>query len=416
MNTKNGLLIHYGLRRTGYRLLENKPRRVAMAQRGAILPLVAVGIGALLAVAGLALDMGHGYLNKTRLQSALDASALSGAKTLDETTNTALATTAAQTAFTLNAGASGNTELQSIGIGNVSVEFSESLNPFVPGGANPRFVRVGVNSADFASPSWLLQIVGVANVSVGARAVAGPSPELICPEILPIAPCGTGGPATNYGYTVGQEVIMKTGSGNNGWDVGPGNYQNIDLGCGSGGGGSCIRNNMAGGYTGCATAGESVPTKPGNNVGPNAQGLNTRFNCPAPGCGPADTATYKPDVVIDAGGSGYPDTYSQYMTDRATPNWDISTPTAQFDPPRRVVTVPVVDCTGTVNGSGSVNVLGLACMFLTRPANHNGDQEIYGEFLGTSCIGQGSVPSANPVIGLGPHTIILYKDFGAADS
>ncbi|MGZ8160538.1 MAG: Tad domain-containing protein [Methylobacter sp.] len=408
MKTKNKLFIHYGLRHTGY-------RHVAVGQRGAILPMVALGMGALLAMAGLALDMGHGYLNKTRLQNALDAAALSGAKTLDETTDTAKATTAAQTAFTINANDAGNAELQHITIGNVTVEFSDTLNPF-GGGANPRFVRVGVDSANFARPSWLLQVVGVADIPVGARAVAGPSPDLICPEILPIAPCGTGGPETNYGYEVGQEVIMKTGSGNKDWDVGPGNYQNVDLGCGSGGGGSCIRDNMAGGYTGCATAGESIPTKPGNNVGPNAQGLNTRFDCPAPGCGPVDTTTYKPDVVIDAGGSGYPDTYSQYMTDRTTPAWDIPTPTAQYEPPRRVVTVPVVDCTGTVNGSGSVNVLGLACMFLTRPANHNGDQEIYGEFLGTSCIGQGSVPNPNPVIGPGPHTIILYKDFGVADS
>ncbi|MFZ2406414.1 MAG: Tad domain-containing protein, partial [Methylobacter sp.] len=156
MKTKNKLFILYGLRRTGY-------RHVAAGQRGAILPLVALGMGALLAMAGLALDMGHGYLNKTRLQNALDAAALSGAKTLDETTDTAKATTAAQTAFTMNANDAGNTELQDIAIGNVTVEFSSTLNLFEDGlgGANPRFVRVGVDSANFARPSWLLQVVGV---------------------------------------------------------------------------------------------------------------------------------------------------------------------------------------------------------------------------------------------------------------
>ncbi len=414
MNTKNGLLIHYGLRHTGYRLLESKPHRVAMAQRGAILPLVAVGIGALLAVAGLALDMGHGYLNKTRLQSALDASALSGAKTLDETTNIGMATTSAQTAFTLNAGASGNAELGSIGIGNVSIEFSESLNPFVPGGANPRFIRVGVSAANFSSPSWLLQTVGIANVSVGARAVAGPSPMLICPEILPVAPCGTGGPATNYGYTVGQEVQLKFDASNKS-PIGPGNFGNVDVGCGSGG--SCIRDSMAGAYKGCAKLGDTIPTKPGNNVGPNAQGLNTRFNCPSPGCGGVDTSVYKPDVIIDAGNSGYPDTYSQYTADRASHTWDLPTPTAQSDPPRRLVAVPVVDCSTAVNGSGDLPLLGLACMFLTQPTTHTGNtQTIFAEFLSSGCVGQGSIPGPNPIIGPGPHTIILYKDFGAADS
>lgn len=412
MNTKDGLFIRYGLRHTGYCLFQGKPRRVAWNQRGAILPLTAIGMGALLAMAGLALDMGHSYLNKTRLQNALDAAALSGAKTLDQTANTAMATTAAQTAFTMNANATGNAELQNIALGNVSIEFSDTLNPF-GGGIAPRFVRVGVAAANFSSPTWLLQTLGIANVAVGARAVAGPSPSLICPEIVPVAPCGTSG-AANYGYTVGQEVVMKTGSGNNNWAVGPGNYQNVQLDCGPGG--SCLRDNMAGAYTGCTSTGNTILTKPGNSVGPNAQGLNSRFGCPPPGCGPVDTSTYKPDVVTDAGGSGYPDTYSQYMSDRAAHSWDIQPPAAQYEPARRVVAVPVVDCSGTVNGQGSVNVLGLACLFLTRPANHNGGQEIYGEFLGESCIGEGSTPSSNPVIGPGPHTIILYKDFGATDS
>lgn len=63
MKTKHGLFIRYGLRHTAYRLFETPPRGVAAAQRGAILPLVAIGIGALLAMAGLALDMGHDNLN-----------------------------------------------------------------------------------------------------------------------------------------------------------------------------------------------------------------------------------------------------------------------------------------------------------------------------------------------------------------
>jgi Flp pilus assembly protein TadG len=416
MYMNDWITIRYGLRHAGYRLVESSARRIAVAQRGAILPLVATGMLAVVTVAGLALDMGHGYLNKTRLQNALDAAALSGAKTLDETTDTGMATTAAQTAFGENAknDAGGNKELfQNIAPGNVTVEFSETLNPFTPGGANPRFVRAGVSAANFATDSWLLQAIGVANVNVGARAVAGPSPALVCPEIVPIAPCGTPG-AVNYGYAVGQEVQLKFDANNKG-PIGNGNFGNVDVGCGPGG--SCIRDSMAGAYEGCAKLGDTIPTKPGNNVGPNAQGLNSRFNCPPPGCGPVDTSTYKPDVVIDAGGSGYPDTYSQYMTDRATSNWDLSPPTAQSDPPRRLVAVPVVDCSTAVSGSGDLPLLGVACMFLTRPAEHAGNtQTIFAEFRSSGCIGYGSAPGPNPVIGPGPHTIILYKDFGVADS
>jgi hypothetical protein len=57
MNKNDWISIRYGLRHTGYLLFENSPRCVAVGQRGAILPLVAIGMGALLAMGGLALDM-----------------------------------------------------------------------------------------------------------------------------------------------------------------------------------------------------------------------------------------------------------------------------------------------------------------------------------------------------------------------
>jgi len=51
---------------------------------------------ALLAMAGLALDTAHVLLNKSRLQSALDAAALAAAKALSQSTNTTWADTAAK--------------------------------------------------------------------------------------------------------------------------------------------------------------------------------------------------------------------------------------------------------------------------------------------------------------------------------
>lgn len=51
-------------------------------QRGAVTVLITAALIAVLAMAGLALDGGHLLLNKTRLQNAVDAAALSGAKTL----------------------------------------------------------------------------------------------------------------------------------------------------------------------------------------------------------------------------------------------------------------------------------------------------------------------------------------------
>ena len=60
-------------------------------QQGAVLILVVVGMLGMLAVVGLALDSGHAMLNKTRLQNAVDAAALAGAKELDLTSDTLLA-------------------------------------------------------------------------------------------------------------------------------------------------------------------------------------------------------------------------------------------------------------------------------------------------------------------------------------
>ena len=62
------------------------------SQRGAVVVLVAVAMTALIMMAGLALDMGHAFLNKSRLQNTVDAAALAAAKRLDETGSTALAT------------------------------------------------------------------------------------------------------------------------------------------------------------------------------------------------------------------------------------------------------------------------------------------------------------------------------------
>ena len=61
-------------------IARNWPER----QQGAVAILLTVAMVALLAMAGLALDGGHLLLNKTRLQNAVDAAALSGAKTLSQ--------------------------------------------------------------------------------------------------------------------------------------------------------------------------------------------------------------------------------------------------------------------------------------------------------------------------------------------
>src|SRR6266705_2808063 len=96
-------------------------------QRGATLILVAVGMLALIAMAGLALDTAHVLLNKSRLQSALDAAALAGAKKYDLTSSTTLASGEASANFTANLPA--GSEIQRANL-SLTTEFSTTLDPF----------------------------------------------------------------------------------------------------------------------------------------------------------------------------------------------------------------------------------------------------------------------------------------------
>jgi hypothetical protein len=391
-------------------------------QRGIVLPLVAISLAVLIGMAGLALDLGHAYVNKTRLQNALDAAALSGAYTLNITRDTAQASASARDTFDRDIGGSGNQELDAAGSGSdLTVEFSDIL--FNPADADaPQFVRVRLTN--FILPTWFVHVLpGVSNtLTVGASAVAGATPignGQIC-NIAPMMPCGdpnkapsAGCPDCFYGYTKGQSVTLKTGSRSEGWEVGPGNYQLIQLDCGPGG--ACVRENMAGSYDQCWTVTDTVTTKPGDTVGPTAQGLCTRFG-DVPGChcvaGLDCANTYKPDWVTDAGPSGYPDTLEQYQNDYVYQSWDHPDP--QGEPERRVIVLPIGNCTGTINGQGDVPVLGFGCFLLTQPPEHTGSQEIYGAFIG-DCNAKGT-PGLNPGTGPGPYVIQLYKDPASRDS
>ncbi|HEY8037127.1 MAG TPA: pilus assembly protein TadG-related protein [Methylobacter sp.] len=413
MNTKYWLFI----RHRSYPLVAGSPRGITVNQQGAILPLVAIGLGALLAMTGLALDMGHLYLNRTRLQNAVDAAAMSGAKTLNELGNNAAAqsaaTTDARTAFQNNATASGNSDLLNIANTNVNVQFSATLNPFVAGGANPRYIRVAVAAANFTWPTWLIRILGAgfANSSVGGSAVAGPMS--VCPNnILPMIACtddAHAGSPPNFGYVVGNDYTLKVPAGNNSNSpVGPGNFQLLSLNCGNGA--NCVRDNLAGAFNNglCTGTNSTAVTQPGNLDGPTKQGLNSRLDCPG-GCGPVDTSMYPPDIYTDI-----PITYNQYQTALADPSTAFN---PRGVPGRRILTVPFANCTGIAQGRSDITILGLGCFFMTDKVQQGGNNNsVNSEYVSACPSSGGSLSYSNSQIG--PWTIILYKDYtlGVSDS
>jgi hypothetical protein len=375
-------------------------------QAGVVLPLFAISAAALLAVAALALDVSFAYTDKTRLQNALDAAALAGAKVLNSTGSTTLAQAAAQEAFDTNVTANMGVDTASL-----DVAMSATLVPFVPGSAEPRYLRARFDN--LAVPAWFAGAVpGVEPLQVGGSAIAGPIPVAPC-EVVPLLACAD--PADTdcsdghcYGYAVGveQETVLKSGSGSSGWEVGPGNFQLLAIGCT---GADCLRESLAGSGR-CVDPDGSVSTEPGNTVGPTAQGINTRLNIYN---GPVSSDEYPPDLVSHYETSGGQNQfwYDDYQARYASEAFDAPGGAAE----RRILQVVLGNCTGTESGRGEVEVLQMGCFFLTRPAKQGGDQAVYGQFL-SACESQGVAPEDPSAVKLPTYEIVLYKDSARDDS
>jgi Flp pilus assembly protein TadG len=397
-------------------------------ERGAILVLVAVGLLALIAMAGLALDTSHVLLNKSRLQSALDAAALAAAKVLDQSASTATATTAASSVFTLNLAQ--YPELRNAVNGGLALvtEYSSTLNPFSPGTTPAKFVRTTITG--FTTQMSLITVLGIPSITVAGNAVAGPSPPIVTAcNIVPVFMCGNPAQPPLYGYQVNQVVGLNQVTGTTS-AIGPGNYGLLSLG---GNGGSIVRNNLAGSYSSCVGEGPNIPTEPGVAAGPVNQGINTRFNIYGAGL---SSATYPPDPINSAAhqttlttnnsgnvmqGSTVVTTasqlsfnYANYTSLLQNKSYDTQPSpngTAAFG--RRILAVPIGDCTGAANGKNTVTVSGFACVFLLQQLPNGSNDTIYGQIIsscdagGKSGIGGGTT---------GPHIIELYKSAGSPDS
>ncbi len=421
-------------------------RSVPVRQRGAVMVLAVAAMLGLLAMVALALDVSHLTLNKARLQNTVDAAALSAAKALDQTGSTIIATTVALQAFQNNANTTGNRELSAAyanggGQINVTVQYSATLPPFTPGAPKGPYVRVSATGWTWAS--WLASLVGVANLDTSATAVAGPSPTVnnAC-DLVPMMVCGdsAAGSANNWGYSLNTPVVLKSSAPGSA-AVGPGNFQLIQLG---GTGANLVRQNLAGGYQACSNIGDVINTETGNEAGPVSQGLNTRFDIYQGGG--MNEATYPPDVItrqtvpaltVDANGNiwqgtqqltgpGAPansytlmsynyQTYVSQLTNSANYNFQpiSSGGVAAFN--RRILSVPVGNCTGTSNGSTTVPVLGFMCFFLLQQVNQQGNNDyVFGQFIGNCDVN--GVPGPNPGSGPGPYIIQLYHDPSSGDS
>lgn len=419
------------------------PRR----QEGSVSVLMVIALAAMAMMAALALDGGHMMLNKTRLQNAVDAAALSGAKTLSQVAggiNSASTTrTVALNTLTLNANATGNNELATAVGGNANfavVELASSVyGPFsYPGPADAKYVRVSVPSYNLTEFFWNFAQVfgsgGLGTKAVAAIATAGPSPTSPC-DLAPLMICGDptkNNPAAGmfWGFQFGDLQVLKTGAGKSTDSIGPGNYHLLDLG-------TKVFEGMAGGHKACSNVGNDVLTDPGNKVGPASQGLNTRFGIYK---GTVSASDYPPDLVttsstpemtyddsvnpparyqgqpvtssngnLTAGGNAILD-YNDWRASVAACMAGGSGCQGNGVFERRMLKVLVGDCTGKQNGSTWIPVLGFGCYFVVQPMDKGGtDSQIFGQFV-RKCEGD-NVAGPSPSTAAGPQIIQLYKTY-----
>lgn len=438
--------------------------KISHGQHGVVIPFVVIGMLAILAVAGMAIDGSHALANKTRMQNTVDAAALAAAKELDTSGDTVLATAAAYNIIGINSGSDGNHELQaaySAGEISISVQFSSTVAPFNAGSGPGPFVRV--IATGFETDTTLSRVIGFDVIPTPASAVAGPSGPLgngpgaeVC-NIAPIAVCPPVGGLQNS-----KLEVLKPGPGNHG-DIGPGNYKMLRLNCA---GGDCLRKAIAGDYDACATDEEQVETEPGVSSGPTSQGFNTRFGI-YQGAG-LNAEDYPPDRILKdqspmelkacedetgghdllylttGGGNSYcrnpraedqvtmgnevPYSYGQSVDE----TWDGYEKDSMGDDEdfeygsvkhRRLLVFPLIadeDCMGEQSGQASLKVDGFACFLMLQPlesGQNDGGGKIIGEFV-TDCAAAGT-SSHDP--GSGPndpnlYKIQLYKDSGSQDS
>ena len=431
-------------------------RSAKSSQRGAVVAIFVIAMIVIIGVAGLALDVSHAYVNKTRMQNILDASAMSGAMTLTQLGNDSDAEVAARDDAIATFDAAVQDEFATAGL-TPTIEFSRTLDPFNPGSTPAAFVRARIDQYDM--PTWLARVLGKETIRVGASAVAGPVNIDTC-EIAPIFVCGdmTGGCSavgdTCYGYPVyrpgegdpQEECFLKTGPKNPndtvqdtgeqcGAQASPdgtyqtddpvdrGNFHALDLKtmCASGNvdspvcdksGADLVAHALAGGINYCPDEDDPIPTQTGNLGQKATKGLNTRFGNNQGDFN--DRSEYAPDLVTDfnnpINGTDpvvYYGEYLERLDSGGVPGWDEPNDGV---PKRRILPVVIADCTNF--DAKTVKPEAVGCFYLTQPMTQGGGR-IWGQFV-NECSGNGSVTLAPTAFT--QEKIILYKDPDSTDS
>ena len=409
-------------------------------QQGLVAVMITAALLVFLAVSALAVDINHMVVNKTRLQNAVDSAALAAATILDNSKDKDAVDAEVGTALNAMAASTGNQEID-FSTASIGIDYSNDPQDFTGSatfGANDDvYVRVRVDALEM--DEFFIQLFGLEKV-VSASAVAGPSSGLAYNNVVPIGVCigdgtsdndvnedgyhdETGEEITNvFGYEVGTVHALKVGDSSLS-EMGNGNYHLLDFGSG----GNTIKEGLGGSYDQPVKIGEDITTKPGGTVGPTGDGLNTRFGDYGGGLSasdyPSDYVTTEPtnEITIDAntGEITFDDSYdyAQYKLDTnaciASGGSGCASNGVAW---RRILPIPMVDCSGKSGGATEFTVNKIGCFFLLQkaPTSNAGTPAVFGEFIHSCSVTGGS--GSNQSTTEGAYRIVLYKDPDSGES
>lgn len=416
-------------------------------ERGAVAILAGIALAVMVGFAGLALDLGRLYINKTELQSAADACALAASRELICDTSVAGGCPAQ---FLVNAEVAGISaaarNLRDMQGTNVivapgDVRFSTVLSPNSTylsrtGGADlsSKFVMCSARSQGIVP--WFMGVMGKGGAnSVLSSAVATLAPSQNYCLGPPIGVCTKAGSvAPDYGYAIGEWIASNFTANGNNVDL-SGNFKWVDFTPNSGGN-SEINDGLAGANGTCdISVGDTVDVvQPGQQQGAK-DAYNTRFGLYPNGANAYTPATAPPDRT----GYAYPNktpgspviglntpAYADYRARQgigspfSEPQYGVTgsagnipgNPITSVDHlstggNRRLFAVPFVSCNAT-----TAAIVGTACVLMLNPMSNGATGTIYLEYVGSGtsesspCAAFGS-PSGPG--GLGPMVPTLVQ-------
>jgi Flp pilus assembly protein TadG len=222
-------------------------------ERGQAVVIIAIFMLALLGVAALVIDYGNVALQRRALQNSVDASALAGASSLAGGWTSGQQ--AAQSVYLLNGSSSDQVTYQQ------STDFTSGDSVTV--------------SSTRSVPTFFAAVLGINSAKVSATATATIQSFTQVNAGVGVMPWGV----LQGSYTPGQNYPIytkDTANANNGAISLP--YE-LGQNCPVPSGANAYSNEISGDLTTCPiSVGETVNTKPGNNSGPTAQGLNARID------------------------------------------------------------------------------------------------------------------------------------------